>query len=163
MGISLIVAVAKNGVIGINNKLPWKLSADMKYFAKITTGKTVVMGKKTYLSIMEMLGKPLPNRKNIVLSNSMEKTEGVEIAKDIKTIEDLAKKEEIFIIGGESIYKQLLLLANKLYITEVSCEPDGDAFFPKFDTNDWYLTSEEKHFADKKNEYDYNFKIYERR
>jgi dihydrofolate reductase len=84
--ISIIAAVAENGVIGMKNKLPWKLSADLKYFATTTTGKTVVMGKNTFLSIFNMIGKPLPNRRNIVLSNSMEKMDGIEIIKDINII-----------------------------------------------------------------------------
>jgi dihydrofolate reductase len=163
MSISIISAVAENGVIGTKNGLPWKLSGDMKYFSKITTGKTVVMGKNTFLSILKILGKPLPNRKSIVLSSALDKIEGAEIIKDIENIKGIAKDEEVFIIGGASVYKQTLPLANKLYITEVTCNCEGDAFFPEFDKKDWNLVSEEKHTKDEKNEYDYNFKVYERK
>ncbi len=163
MNLSIISAVAENGVIGMKNCLPWKLSGDMKYFSKITTGKTVIMGKNTFLSILNILGKPLPNRKSVVLSSSLKKIEGAEIIKDLKDIERISKDEELFVIGGASIYKQTLPLANKLYITEVSCKCDGDTFFPEFNKNNWELISEERHLKDEKNEYDYNFKIYERK
>ncbi len=164
MNISIISAVAKNGVIGVKNSLPWKLSGDMKYFSKTTTGKTVIMGKNTFLSIFKALEKPLPNRRNIILSKTMEKTKGIEVIRDIKEIENLNNKdEEIFIIGGASLYEQMILLANKMYITEVDCDCEGDTFFPSFNKDEWNIISEEKHTKDEKNEYNYNFKIYERK
>lgn len=160
--ISIIVAIAKNNVIGKNNDLPWKLSGDLKNFAKITTGKSVLMGKKTFQSIFDRLGKPLQNRKNYVLSKTEDSIEGVEIVKDINEFLQEHKDEDIFVIGGVSAFEIALPITDKLYITEVNCSPEGDVFFPKFDINDWKLISEEKHTKDEKNGYDYTFKIYEK-
>jgi dihydrofolate reductase len=160
MSISIISAVAKNGIIGIKNGLPWKLSGDLKYFSKITTGETVLMGRNTFLSIINILGKPLPNRKNLVLSDQKETNKDIEALSNWGEVLDLAKTDEIFVIGGASIYKQALPYANKLYITEVDCTPKGDASFPEFNKNEWNLISEEKHKKDKQNEYNYIFKIY---
>lgn len=158
--ISIISAVAKNRVIGINNTLPWKLSGDLKYFSRITTGKTVLMGRNTFLSIVNMLGRPLPNRENLVLSETQNGIEGAQIIDSWQKILDLAKVKEIFIIGGASVYKQALPYADKLYLTEVDCTPIGDVFFPEFDKTKWNLVSEEKHQKDEKNDYDYIFKVY---
>ena len=163
MSISIISAVAENNVIGVKNGLPWKLSGDMKYFSKITTGKTVLMGKNTFFSIIKILGKPLPNRKNLVLSETKDGINGAEVISDLQSVIDLAKKEEIFVIGGASIYKQTVPLADKLYITEVHCKCEGDAFFPEFNKQDWDLVMEEKHSKDEKNDHDYTFKVYERK
>lgn len=161
--LAIIAAVAKNNVIGIKNELPWKLNGDMKYFSKITTGKTVLMGKNTYISILNKLGKPLPNRKNVILSRTEKDLSGCETINNLQNFIENNKGEEIFVIGGESIYKQTIPLADRLYITEVDYNSEGDAFFPKFDINEWQLISEEKHLKDEKNECDYNFKIYDRK
>jgi len=158
--ISIISAVAKNGIIGIKNILPWKLSGDLKYFAKTTTGKTVLMGRNTFLSIVSMIGKPLPNRRNLVLSETKEGIDGAEIFDSWEKVLELAKTEEVFVIGGANVYKQAIQFADKLYITEVDCTPEGDVSFPEFNKNDWNLISEEPHLKDEKNEYNYNFKIY---
>ena len=160
--LSIIAAVAQNRVIGINNDLPWKLSGDMKYFAKTTTGKSVLMGRKTFESIFNKLGQPLPNRKNYVLSRTENFLEGVEIIRDLPDFVKKHKNEEVFVIGGASIYELALPLADKLYLTEVDAKPKGDAFFPEFDINKWQLISEEKNQRDEKNEYNYTFKIYAR-
>lgn len=161
--ISIISAVAKNGIIGIKNSLPWKLSGDLKYFAKITTGKTVLMGRNTFLSIVNILGKPLPNRRNLVLSETKEGITGAEIFDSWEKVLELAKTEEVFVIGGANVYKQAIQFADKLYITEVDCSPEGDVSFPEFDKNNWQLISEEPYLKDDKNEYNYNFKIYIRK
>lgn len=161
--ISIISAVAKNGIIGIKNSLPWKLSGDLKYFAKITTGKTVLMGRNTFLSIVSMIGKPLPNRRNLVLSETKEGIDGAEVINNWQQVLELARDEEIFVIGGANVYTQAIQFADKLYITEVECSPEGDVSFPEFDKNNWSLVSEEPHLKDEKNEYDYNFKVYERK
>ncbi|MFA6300866.1 MAG: dihydrofolate reductase [Candidatus Paceibacterota bacterium] len=163
MSISIISAVAKNGIIGVKNGLPWKLSGDLKYFSKITTGKIVLMGRNTFLSIVNVLGKPLPNRRNLVLSGKKDEIAGAEVLNNWEKVLSLAKTDEIFVIGGASVYKQALPYADKLYITEVDCSPVGDASFPEFDKNDWNLISEEKHKKDEKNEYDYSFKVYEKK
>ncbi len=163
MSISIISAVAKNGIIGIKNGLPWKLSGDLKYFAKITTGKTVLMGRNTFLSIVKMLGKPLPNRRNLVLSEKKDDITGAEVLDNWQKVLDLAKTEEIFIIGGANVYRQALPYADRLYITEVDCSPEGDVSFPEINKDNWNLISEEKHLKDAVNEYNYNFKIYDRK
>lgn len=158
--ISIISAVAKNGIIGIKNSLPWKLAGDLKYFSKITTGKTVLMGRNTFFSIVKMLGKPLPNRRNLVLSEINDGITGAEVLDSWPKVLDLAKTEDIFVIGGANVYRQAMPYAEKLYITEVDCSPDGDVTFPEFDKGDWNLINEEPHTKDDKNEYDYNFKVY---
>ena len=161
--LSISAAIGKNNVIGINNDLPWKLSGDLKYFAKTTTGKSVLMGRKTFESILSKLGKPLPNRKNYVLSRTENYIDGVEIIKDLQTFANEKKNEEVFIIGGASVYEQALPLVDRMYLTEVEYEGAGDAFFPEFNPADWMLINEEKHEKDEKNEYNYSFKIYDRK
>ena len=130
--LSLIAAIGKNNELGINNTLIWHLPSDLKYFKKVTNGKTVIMGRRTF----ESLPKILPNRRNIVLQLPNESLiEGVEIFNDIPSILDNIKNEsEVFIIGGASIYRQFLGYANKLYLTEVEAEcKNPDVYFPKFD------------------------------
>lgn len=162
---SIIVAKDQNNAIGIDNNLPWHLPADLKHFKDITTGHFVIMGRKTYESIFSMLGKPLPNRKNIVISSNL----ALELDKDVlicNSIENTTKiigNNEAFIIGGEQIYKLALPLADKLYITEVQTKiKNGNKFFPKLD-NTWKEISREKHEADEKNKFAYDFVIYERK
>jgi dihydrofolate reductase len=121
------------------------------------------MGRNTFLSIVKMIGKPLPNRRNLVLSETKEGLTGAEIFDNWEKIFELAKNEEVFVIGGANVYKQAIQFADKLYITEVDCTPEGDVSFPEFNKNDWNLVSEEPHLKDDKNEYNYNFKIYDRK
>ncbi len=161
--LSIIVAVAKNKVIGIDNKLPWNLPADLKYFSKITTGKTVLMGKNTYLSIIKKIGHSLPNRKNYVLSRTENSLPGAEIISDLNKFISEHINEEIFVIGGAKIYEQTISLVDRLYITEIDCEPEGNIYFPEFDKNNWILVSNEEHLKDSQNEYNYSFKIYDRK
>lgn len=161
--LAIIVAIGKNNVIGLNNELPWKLSGDLKYFAKITTGKSVLMGKNTFQSIINRLGKPLPNRKNYVLSSTLTSIDNIEIVTDLQKFIADHKDEEIYAIGGASVYQAVLPNTYKMYITEVDYAGPGDTFFPTFNRDEWKLVSEEKHDADDKNEYNYTFKTYERR
>ena len=161
--LSIIAAIGRNNVIGINNSLPWKLSGDLKYFAKTTAGKSVLMGKNTFLSIVKMIGKPLPNRKNYVLSRTETEFAGAEIIRNIQDFISSHKDEEVFVIGGASIYELTLPLVDRMYLTEVEFDGAGDAFFPAFDRSEWKLISEEKHLKEEKNECNYNFKIYERK
>ena len=158
--INIIAAAGKNNVIGLKNALPWNLSADLKYFAQTTKGKTVLMGENTFISILEKIGKPLPGRRNIVLTDKNKKFPGAEAVSSLEAAMKIMADEEIFVIGGASVYRQMLPLANKLYITEVNYNGVGDAFFPAIDQNQWFLEKEEPHFKDDKNDYDYNFKIY---
>ncbi|MCX6816080.1 MAG: type 3 dihydrofolate reductase [Candidatus Aenigmarchaeota archaeon] len=160
MIISIIVALGKNNVIGSDNKLPWRLKADMKKFVSLTTGKPVIMGRKTF----ESIGRPLKNRTNIILTRT---DYAVEDAVVVSSIDEALKaahgSEEVMIIGGASIYEQFLPLADRLYITYVDCNADGDAFFPDFNKDEWNQVSREEHKADSENTYDYTFVVLERR
>ncbi len=141
---SLIVAVADNGVIGSNNQLPWRISADLKYFKQVTLGKPIVMGRLTY----ESIGKPLPGRHNIVVTRDITwQAEGVDRAGSLSEALTLAKKiaddaghEEVMIIGGATIYQEALPQVDRLYLTRVHTEVEGDAFFPELDLNEWLET-----------------------
>lgn len=126
--ISIIVAMAQNRVIGKNNKMPWHISEDLRRFKRITTGHTVVMGRKTYASI----GKPLPRRKNIVLTRDVHfSATGVDVIHSIEALKEIcSEQEEIFIIGGAEIYRQFLPLAEKIYLTLIKKDVEGDAYFP---------------------------------
>ncbi len=145
--IALIAAVAKNNCIGKNNQLPWNIPEDLQHFQKLTTGKTVLMGRKTFESIFNYLGKPLPKRKNLVITSNANflAPQGVEIFPNIKMALDNYKNEDIFIIGGATIYEQTIKLADTLYITHIDKEVDGDAFFPDIDKNIWQETERKEH------------------
>lgn len=156
MDISIIVAVAENGVIGNDNQLLWRLSEDLKLFKKRTSHHAVIMGRKTYDSI----GKPLPNRLNIVISRSKDlKIEGCTVANSLQDAIEIAKnesdKEEVFIIGGEKIYNLAENLATKLYLTKVDASLDGDAFFNLKPYENWKLLSSLSYQKDERNEYDF--------
>lgn len=162
--ISIIAAVADNYAIGKNNKLIWHLPADMKHFKKMTTGHAVVMGKRTFESLPNG---PLPNRKNIVLTSIPEGNyDKYYEAVSLRDAIDLCDKEdEVFIIGGSSVYKQALTFpaVEYMYITWVHHEFPADAFFPKFNEKDWELTKTERHEADEKNPHPYTFCEYKRK
>ena len=155
MIISLIAAMGKDRVIGIDNRLPWRLPADMKHFRALTLGKPVLMGRKTFDSI----GKPLPGRTNIVVSQDPDfQPEGVTVARSIA--EALAagrEADEIMVIGGASFYAQLLPRAQRLYLTEIHQEFAGDAFFPAWDPRQWREIERDDHAADGDNIYPYSF------
>ena len=162
MTISIIVAIANNRVIGKNNKLPWDLPADMEHFRKLTLGKPVIMGQKTF----ESIGKALPGRTNIVLT--LDKNFQAPACLAAHSIEEALKfagnKEEVMIIGGVSIYKQFLPLANRLYLTLIDADiKDGDAFFPEFNYGDWNEIERIKNEPDKDNPYQYSFVTLERK
>jgi len=160
MTISVIVAFSEGNIIGKNNQMPWKLSGDLKRFKAITTGHTVVMGRKTY----ESIGKPLSNRKNIVLTSIPESIIDCTTANSLEDAISISCPEtELFIIGGASVYKQALPLANELYITRVHADLDGDTRFPEIDYTEWIETFREEHKADESNQYDYTFINYKRR
>lgn len=141
--LSLIVAFAKNNVIGINNTLPWHLPEDLKRFRALTTGHHIIMGRKTY----ESLGRLLPGRTTVIVTrNNNYKLEGALIAHSLESAVDLCQNDaEAFVIGGAELYQDGLRLANKLYITEVDLSIEGDAFFPNLDLNLWQETSREAH------------------
>jgi len=146
--ISIIVAMAENNCIGKDNKMPWHISDDLKRFKSLTEGHPVIMGRKTFESIIGYLGKPLPNRKNIIISRSEYSTgHDITIYKDIDAALENAKitaqdqnLDEIFIIGGAQIYTQTINKADRLHITKVHKSVDGDAFFPLFNYDEWQET-----------------------
>jgi len=149
--INVIVAYDKNLAIGKDNTLVWRQSADLKRFKELTTGNTVVMGRKTF----ESIGKPLPNRRNIVITRQDIQIEGVEIIKSIEEIKNI--EEDIFIIGGGEIYKSCLLFADRIFATEIDCEIEADTWFVDVDMSEWVVESKSEHKSDEKNQYDYSF------
>ncbi|MCZ6830051.1 MAG: type 3 dihydrofolate reductase [Gammaproteobacteria bacterium] len=164
MKISLIAAVAENGVVGRNNQLPWYLPEDLKYFKRTTLGKPVMMGRKTFASI----GKPLPGRTNIVISRQPDLAlTGVRVVADVSSAVELAAEidgcEELMVIGGAEIYALCLPLAQRLYLTEVHAAVGGDVYFPDWDRTQWQQCFRERHGASGPNPYDYSWVIYERR
>ena len=160
--ITIIAAIGKNNELGKDNQLLWHLPEDLKYFKKMTLEHPIIMGRKTY----ESIGKPLPNRTNIVVSRKEDWfEEGILIVPSIKDAIKHAKKinEQIFIIGGGNIYEQTIDLADCLKITQVDFQTKADAFFPKIDENIWQKTDEIHHPKDEKNAYDFSFQTWERR
>ena len=158
--ISFIWAEDLDGYIGKNNTMPWHLPADLKHFKALTVEKTIVMGTNTYLS----LGKPLPNRRNIVVSHSLEKQAGIEI---VRSIEELADKLEdvdggIVIIGGAKIFAETLPLVNRLYRTVIKDHFNGDTKIIAIDYNQWRLIQSESFEPDEKNKYSYDFETWEK-
>lgn len=151
----------KNRVIGKDNKLPWHLPADLKFFKQVTTGHPIVMGRKTF----ESIGRALPGRENIIITrNENFTTQGCTVIHSVSDIKEIEKQnnEEIFIIGGAEIFKEAFPIANRLYITLIDESFVGETFFPNFDANEWELVSKEKGIKDDKNIYNYYFLIYDR-
>ncbi len=161
MTISIIVAVSRNNVIGKDNQLIWKLSADLKRFKALTTGHTIIMGRKTFDSI----GKPLPDRTSIVITRQKDyKIEGCTVVNSLEeALEKAADQEEVFIIGGGAIYKEALAKANKIYYTKVHKEFEGDTFFPVLNFKEWESANRKDCMPDEKNEYAYSFIDYKRK
>ncbi len=160
--ISFIVAMDCNHVIGFNNQMPWHLPNDLKFFKETTTGHTIVMGRKTF----ESIGRILPNRKHIVLTKSNNNfPDEVEVVQDIESIIQLSESndEELFVIGGGNIFKQLLPYADKLYVTLINETFEGDVFFPDISMEEWEEVSKEKGIQDERNPYEYYFIQYVRK
>jgi len=162
MKISIIAAVSENSVIGRKGKIPWHLSGDLKNFRRITKGHHLIMGRKTYQSI----GHPLPDRINIIVSRNpklkIKKCIITHSLKEALQVSQDAGEKEVMIIGGEQIYKQVLPLAEKIYLTRVKVNVVGDTYFPKIESSDWKEISCEPHPADDKNQYPYELCILER-
>ncbi len=156
--ITIIAAAAENNALGKDNQLIWHLPFDFKRFKEITTGHYIVMGRKTF----ESFPKQLPNRTHVIITRQKNyKAEGCIIVDSIeKAIENCPKREELFIIGGAEIYKQSIDFADKIELTRVHASFEADAYFPKFDKNDWKLVFEEQHYKDEKHNYDYTFETY---
>ncbi len=155
MIISIIVAAARNGVIGKNNQLIWHLPADLKRFKSITTGHTIILGRKTF----ESIGKPLPNRQTIIISRNLDYfVEGCKTASSLVDAIKLAEnQEEIFICGGGEIYKQAIEIADRIYFTRVEADFEGDTVFPEIDNRIWKIMEEIEFQVDDKNKIPYTF------
>lgn len=161
MSVSLIVAMSQNRVIGRGGALPWRLSADLQRFKKLTMGHHIVMGRKTF----ESIGRPLAGRKMIVVTRQEDYcADHACVAHSLPQAIEIAQAagdEEVFITGGSEIYRQGLEVADRVYLTLVHAEVDGDAYFPEIDVDRWRLTGGSHHAADERNEFDYSFRVYE--
>jgi dihydrofolate reductase len=161
MQISLIVAMAENRVIGRGNQMPWHLPADLRHFKAITLGKPVIMGRKTF----ESIGRPLPSRRNIVISRNAEwQADGVESVTSLNAALALVNDvSEVMIIGGGQLYREALPLAHRLYLTHIQLlVTDADTWFPDYSQQQWQTLSEECHTPDEKNPYHYRFETLDR-
>jgi dihydrofolate reductase len=165
MRISIIVAVAENGIIGRGGALPWRLSDDLRKFKQLTMGHTIIMGRRTW----ESIGRALPGRRTVVVSRNADfrtNVDGIETTTSLdKALEiaEAAGDEEAFIVGGAGLYRESLGRANRLYLTRVCASVEGDTSFPDVEWNNWQLVESEDHDANEKNEYAYRFETYDRR
>jgi dihydrofolate reductase len=158
MANSIIVAFDRNFLIGNGNKLPWHLPADLSHFKKITSGNTIVMGRKTY----ESIGKALPNRENIVISRNPDYKVGdaVVVSSVTAALAGCKSEKEIFFIGGSEIFKEALPHVTNLYLTRIDHQFEGDIFFPQLDFSGWKLISKESFDKDEKNKFNYSFLLF---
>ena len=164
MVISHLVALSNNLVIGVNNDLPWKLKKDLQHFSAYTQNKAIIMGRKTF----ESIGRSLPNRKNIVISSTLNASEGIEVVSSLdqgiqtanKWNKDNTGSDEIVLIGGGYIFEESKSIVNKLVLTRVNCEIDGDVFYPQIDLSNWKRLSTESFEKDLENEYDFKVETY---
>lgn len=170
--VCLVAAVSTNRVIGINNQLPWSMLEDLRHFKEVTIGKSVIMGRKTYESIMEYNGKVLPDRVNIVVTNTDNycKADNLTFVNSLEEAVSFAdwlmcgRDGEIMIIGGSTLYNDALHkdLVDRMYLTHVHTIIEGDTYFPKIDMSQWIEVSREDYEADNYNDYDYSFVVYDR-
>ena len=150
--ISLIAALSNQRVIGNNGQLPWRLPRDLQVFKRLTVGKPILMGRKTF----ESIGRPLPHRENIVLTRSPMDIPGIKVFHELPAaLSAVSNASEVMIIGGGEIYRQCLPFANRLYLSIVDGDFEGDAFFPTLDSKDWVILDEEFHAADESNAHDF--------
>ena len=164
--ISHVVAMSNNWVIGVNNDLPWSLKSDLAHFKKYTTGKIMIMGRKTY----ESIGRPLPNRVNYVISSTLKDIEGVSIFTSLEDAIEAAKiynldqdiVNEVAIIGGGYLFRDSIHSFNKLVLTRVDCSIDGDVYYPEIDFNNWELISSNKFLKNRDNQYDFTVETYKK-
>ena len=165
MIISHVVALSNNNVIGVDNNLPWNLKTDLSHFKEYTTNKVIVMGRKTY----ESIGRPLPNRLNYVVSQTINHIAGAfvfdSIESAIKNARDYCKEnglDEVVIIGGGFLFRDTLPITNRLVLTKVNCEIEGDVFYPEIDLSDWVEKDSRDFIKDKDNDYDFSVSTYEK-
>ena len=160
MIISIIAAMDKNRLIGSDNGLPWHLPADFKHFKEVTLGKPVLMGRKTF----ESIGRPLPGRKNIVISRSGFSADGIDVVDSIDSgLELVEDAEEVMIIGGANIYEQMISRAEKMYLTFVDADCKGDAWFPEINQLEWDMLDQQNFKADEKNNFNFSVVTYQRK
>jgi dihydrofolate reductase len=162
MILSLIAAIGNNNVIGKHNKLLWDMPADMKYFRTTTSGHPVIMGRKTF----ESIGQPLPKRRNVVITQNPHYSQaGMEVVHSLDEALALFQNsdEEVFCIGGGEIYRHAIEKADKLYITRIETEPEGDSYFPGISSDTWEEISRDHHDKDKENPFPYTFLIYKKK
>lgn len=157
---SIIVAMTPAGVIGRDGQLPWRLSADLRRFKKLTMGHHIIMGRKTYDSI----GRLLPGRHTVVVSRQKDLSiPGAQVAASLPEAMQCARDDtEVFFVGGQQIYREALGVADRIYLTLVNAQVSGDAYFPELPVHQWQLVEEEPHQADEKNEHQYAFQLWER-
>ncbi len=160
MRIALIVAMAENRVIGRNNTLPWHLSADLKHFRKLTTGKPIIMGRRTH----ESIGRPLPERTNIVITRDRHfRSAGCLVVHSVdEALQAAGDADEVMVMGGAQLYEQMLERADRIYLTRVHAEVEGDTWFPALDDAQWCETACESFSADERNDHDYSFVVLDR-
>jgi dihydrofolate reductase len=161
MTLSLVVAASSNNVIGRDGGLPWHLPDDLRHFKRLTTGKPVIMGRNTF----ESIGRPLPDRRNIVMTRDPGYVaDGCEVVSSIGDAVDLVAGEpEAMIIGGGQVYRDFLPLADRIYLTRVQAEVEGDTFFPEIDETTWRMVSSEHHAADDRHQHEFDMIVFERR
>lgn len=156
--VSLIAAVARDGTIGANNTIPWKIPGEQKYFREVTTGHPIIMGRKTH----ESIGRPLPGRRNIVVTRNPDyRAEGCEVFASIaEALAACRNSDEVFVIGGAALYRECLPLADRLYLTEIGADFDGDTRFPDFDRSRWETVSRQRQQS--ASGWSYEFAVYQR-
>lgn len=160
MSISFIFAMDRNRAIGVNNTLPWHLPGDLKFFKSVTMGHPILMGRKTY----ESIGKPLPGRRNIILTQNLEfQAEGCEIVHSVQKATEAFRDQELFVIGGAEIFRLFAQAVDRMYITFIEHEFEADTFMTELDLSDWTLISSEQGERNEKNPYEYYFRIYQRK
>ena len=161
MTVSLVVAAAKNNVIGRDGELPWHLPDDLRHFKRLTTGKPIIMGRRTF----ESIGRPLPDRHNIVMTRDPDyAAAGCDVVTSVSDALKLAGDDtEVMVIGGGQVYRDFLPRADRIYLTRVQAEIDGDTYFPEIDASEWQLVSSEHHDADDKHAYAFEMMVFERR
>jgi dihydrofolate reductase len=160
MRINIVVAMSRNGVIGHNGGLPWRLPADLKQFKSVTMGHPIVMGRKTF----ESIGRPLPGRQNIIVSRRPDyRTPGCHMVGSLEAALDAAGDvDEVMVVGGAALYGAALPRTRRIYLTEVQVDLEGDTVFPALDRTEWKETGRDRHGADDNNEYDFSFVILDR-
>ncbi|MGP4071895.1 dihydrofolate reductase [Piscibacillus sp. B03] len=158
--LSFIVAMDENGVIGKDNDLPWYLPNDLKYFKEVTSGHNIIMGRKTF----ESIGRPLPNRKNIILTRDKTyQADGCVVVHSMKELESYLQEDEVFLIGGAELFNIALPRADRLYITRIHDTFEGDTYFPNIDLTKWELIEQTPGKTDERNVHDHTFLIYKRK